>query len=121
MYVSYHQDDCHTWLPLAKFAYNNAEHSSTKQSPFFTIYRRNPSFDSIHIPQDSPSGTLSTKLQSVKQVFKEELDSAKRRFKKYADRNRSIPPDFQPGKKVWLASKNIKTKRPTKKLSERWL
>ncbi|MBW0475212.1 hypothetical protein O181_014927 [Austropuccinia psidii MF-1] len=63
MYVSYHQDDWHTWLPLAEFAYNNAEHSSTKQSPFFTIYGRNPSFDSIHFSQDSPSGKLSTKLQ----------------------------------------------------------
>ncbi|MBW0566197.1 hypothetical protein O181_105912, partial [Austropuccinia psidii MF-1] len=52
---------------------------------------------------------------------KEELESAIRRFKKYADRNRSIPPDFQPGYKVWLASKNIRTTRPTKKLSERWL
>ncbi|MBW0556820.1 hypothetical protein O181_096535 [Austropuccinia psidii MF-1] len=37
-YVSYHQDDWCTWLPLAEFAYNNAKHSSTKQSPFFTIY-----------------------------------------------------------------------------------
>ncbi|MBW0555046.1 hypothetical protein O181_094761 [Austropuccinia psidii MF-1] len=55
------------------------------------------------------------------QVVKEELESAIRRFKKYADRNRAIPPDFQPGDKVWLASKNIKTTRPTKKLSERWL
>ncbi|MBW0569958.1 hypothetical protein O181_109673 [Austropuccinia psidii MF-1] len=26
IYVSYHQDDWHTWLPLAGFAYNNAEH-----------------------------------------------------------------------------------------------
>ncbi|MBW0495877.1 hypothetical protein O181_035592 [Austropuccinia psidii MF-1] len=119
MYVSYHQDDSHTWLPLAEFAHNNAEHSSPKQSPCFTIYGRNPSFDSIHISQDSPAGKLSTKLQSVQQVVKEELKSAIRRFKKYADRNRAIPSDFQPGDKVWLAPKNIKTTRPTKKLSER--
>ncbi|MBW0527117.1 hypothetical protein O181_066832 [Austropuccinia psidii MF-1] len=32
-----------------------------------------------------------------------------------------IPPDFQPGDKLWLSSKNIKTTRPTKKLSERSL
>ncbi|MBW0572041.1 hypothetical protein O181_111756 [Austropuccinia psidii MF-1] len=27
MYVSYHQDDWNTWLPLAKFAYNNSDNS----------------------------------------------------------------------------------------------
>ncbi|MBW0469499.1 hypothetical protein O181_009214 [Austropuccinia psidii MF-1] len=75
MYVIYHQDDWHTWLLLAEFAYNNAEHSSTRQSPFFTIYGRNPSFYSIHISQCSPSGKLSTELQSVQQVVKEELES----------------------------------------------
>ncbi|MBW0521170.1 hypothetical protein O181_060885 [Austropuccinia psidii MF-1] len=91
------------------------------QSPFFTIYGGNSSFDSIHISQDSPAGKLSTKLQSVKQVFTEELESAIRRFKKYADRNRTIPPDFQPGDRLWLATKNIKTTRPTKKLSKRCL
>ncbi|MBW0529115.1 hypothetical protein O181_068830 [Austropuccinia psidii MF-1] len=63
MYFSYHQDDWCTWLPPAEFAYNNAEHSSTKQSPLFSIYGRNPSFDSIHISQVSPAGKLSTKLQ----------------------------------------------------------
>ncbi|MBW0540079.1 hypothetical protein O181_079794 [Austropuccinia psidii MF-1] len=105
MYVSYHQDDWHTWLPLAEFAYNNAEHSSTKQSPFFTIYGRNPSFDSIHISQDTPARKLATKPQSVQKVVKEELESAIKHFKKYADRNRAIPPDFQPWDKLWLASK----------------
>ncbi|MBW0574038.1 hypothetical protein O181_113753 [Austropuccinia psidii MF-1] len=121
IYVSYHQDDWHTWIPMAEFAYINAERSSKKQSPFFTIYGRNPIFDSIHISQDSPAGKLSTKLQSVQKVVKEELESSIRRLNKYADRNRKIPPDFQLGDKVWLASKNIKTTRPTKKLSKRWL
>ncbi|MBW0582801.1 hypothetical protein O181_122516 [Austropuccinia psidii MF-1] len=121
MYVSYHQYDWHTWLPLAEFAYDYTEHSSTKQSPFLTIYGRNPSFDSIHISQDTPAGKLSTKLQSVQQVVKEEFKSEIKCFKKYADRNRAIPPDFQPWNKVWLASKNRNTTRPTKKLSERWL
>ncbi|MBW0486898.1 hypothetical protein O181_026613 [Austropuccinia psidii MF-1] len=68
----------------------------------------------------TPTRKLSTKLQSVKQVVKEELESEIRRFKKYQERNRAIPPDFQPGDKGWLASKNIKATRPTKKLSERW-
>ncbi|MBW0540116.1 hypothetical protein O181_079831 [Austropuccinia psidii MF-1] len=120
-YFSYHQDDWNAWLLLAEFSYNNAEHSLTKQPPFFTIYGRNPGFDSIHISQDTPAGKVSTKLQSVKQVFKEELESAIKCFKKYTDRNREGPPDFQPGDKVWLSCKNIKTTRPTKKISERWL
>ncbi|MBW0522624.1 hypothetical protein O181_062339 [Austropuccinia psidii MF-1] len=34
MYVSYHQYYWNTWLPLSEFAYNNSDHSSTKQSPF---------------------------------------------------------------------------------------
>ncbi|MBW0580999.1 hypothetical protein O181_120714 [Austropuccinia psidii MF-1] len=120
MYVSYHQDDWHTWLPLAEFPYNIEEHLLTKQSPFFTIYGRNPSFYSIHISQDSHAGKSSTKIQSVQEAVKEELESEIRRFKKYADRNRSIPTYFQPGDKVWLASKSFKTTRPSKKLSERW-
>ncbi|MBW0477003.1 hypothetical protein O181_016718 [Austropuccinia psidii MF-1] len=51
MYISYHQDDRDTCLPLPEFAYDNSEQLSTKQSPFLTIYGRNPSFYSIHISQ----------------------------------------------------------------------
>ncbi|MBW0544407.1 hypothetical protein O181_084122 [Austropuccinia psidii MF-1] len=108
MYFSYHQDDWHTWL-------------LTKKSPFFTIYGRNPSLDPVHISQHTPAGKVSRELQSVQQVVKEELESEIKHLKKYEYRNRAMPPDFQPGHKVWLASKNIKTTRPTKKLSERWM
>ncbi|MBW0511665.1 hypothetical protein O181_051380 [Austropuccinia psidii MF-1] len=102
-------------------AFHPETDGQTERSPFLTIYGKNPSFDSIHISQDTPAGKSSKKLQSVQQVVKKESESAIKHFKKYADRNRETPPDFQPGYKVWLASKNIKTTRPTKKLSERWL
>ncbi|MBW0567721.1 hypothetical protein O181_107436 [Austropuccinia psidii MF-1] len=97
MYVSYHQDDWNTWLPLAEFAYNNSDHSSTKQSPFFTVYGRDPHFDSVHITQDTPAGKLSTKIQSVQQDVKRELEVAINRFKRYADKSRASPPVFNPG------------------------
>ncbi|MBW0509320.1 hypothetical protein O181_049035 [Austropuccinia psidii MF-1] len=55
MYVSYHQDDWNTWLPLAELSYSNSDHSSTKQSPFFTVYGRYPQFDSVNNTQDNPA------------------------------------------------------------------
>ncbi|MBW0564884.1 hypothetical protein O181_104599 [Austropuccinia psidii MF-1] len=121
MYFSYHQDDWNTWLPLAEFAYNNSDHSSTKQSPFLTVYGRDPHFDSVHITQDTFSENLSTKIQSVQQDVRRELEVSIIRFKSYADKSRASPPVFNPGDMVWISSKNIKSTRPTKKLSERWL
>ncbi|MBW0518073.1 hypothetical protein O181_057788, partial [Austropuccinia psidii MF-1] len=48
MYFSYHQDNWNTLIPLAEFAYNNSDHSSTKQSPFFTVYGRSSFLLSSH-------------------------------------------------------------------------
>ncbi|MBW0505290.1 hypothetical protein O181_045005 [Austropuccinia psidii MF-1] len=61
-FVSYHKDHWNTWLPLPEFAYNNSDHSSTKQSLFFTVYGKDPQFASVQITQDTPSVNLSTKI-----------------------------------------------------------
>ncbi|MBW0549771.1 hypothetical protein O181_089486 [Austropuccinia psidii MF-1] len=95
--------------------------SSTKQSLFSTFYERDPQFDSAHITQDTPSEKLSTKIQSVKQDVKRELEVSINRLKRYAAKSRASPPGFSPGDMVLLSSKNIKSTIPTKKLSERWL
>ncbi|MBW0495640.1 hypothetical protein O181_035355 [Austropuccinia psidii MF-1] len=121
MYFSYHQDDWKTWLPLAEFSYNNSDHSSTKQSTFSTVYGRDPQFESVHITQETPAGKLSTKLQAVQQYVKRELEVSINRSKRYADKSRASPPVFNPGDMARLSSKNIKSTRTTKKLSERWL
>ncbi|MBW0553285.1 hypothetical protein O181_093000 [Austropuccinia psidii MF-1] len=121
MYDSYHQDDWNTRLPLAEFSYKNSDHSSTKHLLFFTLYGRDPQFDSVHITQATPARKLLTKVQSVQKDIQREFQVAINRFKRYADKSRASPPVFQPRNMVWLSSKNIKSTRPTKKLSERWL
>ncbi|MBW0486819.1 hypothetical protein O181_026534 [Austropuccinia psidii MF-1] len=97
IYASYHQHYWNTWIPMAKFSYNNSDHSSTKQSMFFTFYGKDPHFDSVHITQDTSAGMLSTKFQSVQQDVKRELEVSINRFKGYADKSRASPPVFNPG------------------------
>ncbi|MBW0508648.1 hypothetical protein O181_048363 [Austropuccinia psidii MF-1] len=121
MYLSYHQDDWTTWLPLAEFAYHNSDHYSTKQSPFLTVYGRDQHFDSVQITQDTTAGRLTIRIQSVQQDCKRKLEVSTNRFERYADKSRAGPPVCNPGEMVWLSSKNIKSTRHTKKLSERWL
>ncbi|MBW0487360.1 hypothetical protein O181_027075 [Austropuccinia psidii MF-1] len=100
MYVSYHQYYWNTWLPLAEFSYSNSYHYSTKQSLFFTVYGRDPQLDSAQITQEIPDGKLATKIQSVQQEVKRELEVAIDRLKRYADKSRERPPVFNPGDMV---------------------
>ncbi|MBW0515643.1 hypothetical protein O181_055358 [Austropuccinia psidii MF-1] len=100
MYFSYHRDYWNTWLPLAEFAYNNSDNSSTKQSLFFNVYGRDPQFDSVHITQDTPARKQSTKIKSVQKAVKRKLAVAINRFKRHADKSRASPPAFNPGDMV---------------------
>ncbi|MBW0466420.1 hypothetical protein O181_006135 [Austropuccinia psidii MF-1] len=120
-YVSYHQDDWDTFFPLAEFAYNNSDHSSTKKSPFFTVYGRDPQFDSVHITQDNPAGKVSTKIQSVQQDVKRELEISINRFKRYAGKSRASPPFSILVTWYGFLPRNSNQLDPPKTLSERWL
>ena len=119
MYVNYQQDDWAQWLPLAEFAYNNSTHSATKHSPFFTLYGRHPQFDSVHVDDSHPSSHYLLTIQQVQSHLKDNLAAANERYKIAADRSRSEPPSFAVGDMVWLDSSNIRSTRPTKKLSEK--
>ena len=50
LYVNHHQDDWVDWLPICKFAANNAISDSTQVSPFFANFGKDPgmNFDFDH-------------------------------------------------------------------------
>ncbi|MBW0564839.1 hypothetical protein O181_104554 [Austropuccinia psidii MF-1] len=66
-----------------------------------------PQFNSVQITQDNPAGNLSTKIQSVQQDFKRELEAAIHQFKRYADKSRASPPDFNLGEMMVGSISNL--------------
>jgi hypothetical protein len=76
---------------LAKFAYNNTLHASTKVSPFFANYGFHPRF-SLSIPASSKNPSAEARarmLQEVHHNLSVKLSISSDRYKDQANRLRS--------------------------------
>ena len=118
-FINYNQDDWFQMLPLAEFAYNNSYTTATKSTPFHANYGFHPK--TIY-PPDSKTKNPASKhyghwLRSIHQKTADTLEETKRRMGKYYDQGKRTTPEMNPGDWVLLNTKNICTKRPTKKLS----
>jgi hypothetical protein len=124
LYCNYQQDNWSDLLPIVEFAYNNSPHSTTQVSPFFANYGYHPratlSLDvSVH---DTNTHNFSRSLSELHDYCHEQVAISQSQNQVPADRLRSpIPDNLKPGAFVWLNSKNIKTKRPMKKLDHKRL
>lgn len=125
-YVNYQQDDWAQYLPLAEFAANNHVSETTTVSPFFANYGFDPrcSFE-LDIRQDNPeeieAQQTAEALADIHDVVRSEMRFAQARHQANADRNRVPAPAFQPGDRVWLNARNIRTQRPSRKLDNKRL
>ncbi|KAE8216955.1 hypothetical protein CF319_g8841, partial [Tilletia indica] len=129
-FTNYQQSDWSDFLPLAEFAYNNSEHSTTQTTPFFANKGYHPSFDfkapqGDIVGQDNPYHPLATSvvdhLASIHSFLVEQITLANERSAKAYDAKHMPSPNFNIGDMVMLSSKNIKTKRPSHKLDYRFL
>jgi len=118
IFSTYQQDNWSDLLPLAEFAYNNATHSGTQMSPFFANYGFHPRMDPIPQYTDKvpTAENFAQYLQDISQQLQQNLKEAQEISKYHADKKRSKPPEINVNDFVWLSLKNIKTKRPSKKL-----
>jgi len=118
IYCSYQQDDWASFLPSASFAYNNAEHATTRVSPFFANYGYHPRFapDEWDLNALSTSSTeMVEQLSDVHDLCKKNIELANIDYAKYYNRKRGEAPLFEVGDSVLLNLANITTKRPSKK------
>jgi hypothetical protein len=118
MFVNYDQDDWVEWLPLAEFVFNNTPSDATGLTPFFANKGYHPRL-TLSL-KDVPSHKAHLKAQELKQVheyLKEGIQQSNRNYEKQANRSRrEESTEWRVGTKVWLNTKNIRTKRPSKKL-----
>ncbi len=122
-YCNYQQDNWSMLLPLAEFAYNNAPSETTGVSPFFANkgYHLNLA---VHLERDLASNRareFAVDLGELHEYLKTEMTEAQRRFQKSADARRMPPPDFTLGEQAYIRERYFCTRRPTKKLTEKYL
>jgi len=119
IFVNYDQDDRYHLLPLAEFAYNNSVTNPHNMTPFFANYRYHPQTEWLKEREwRNPGATLYTHwMQTIHQQTRQFLEKTREAMGRYYDRKAKQQPDFNIGNMVMLNTKNIHTKRPSKKLA----
>ena len=102
---------------MAEFAYNNSKNANTGYTPFKLNcgYYPRMSYEKDVDPHSQSKSTdeLSEELRELMVVYRENLHHAQELQKRAHDKGVK-PRSYAPGKKVWLNSKFIKTKRNCK-------
>ena len=114
MYSSARQDDWAELLPLAEYAYNNAENSSTKASPFLLLYGYHPSPDGE--PVDNKKWNTGQLIAEARRI----LELARGEMARYANRKRRVAP-FKVGDQVYLSSKHLGIVQASAKLGPKFV
>ncbi|KAI0992997.1 hypothetical protein K3495_g15187, partial [Podosphaera aphanis] len=128
-YCNYQQDDWADWLPSAEYNANDTESATTKVTPFFANSAQHPrseitpprdpnppsTSDYLRIQQNLANDFIN-QMNDLNTFLRKNMTASQAFYEKYANQHRSNPPSYQVGDKVFVNAKNIKTKRPSKKL-----
>ena len=111
---------------MAEFVVDNQFSETIKATPFMANYGFLPRLTfklhpQIQKKQITEATSMATKLAEIPEWLKAEIADAQERQAEYANDSRLTAPQFIPGDKVWLSSKHIITKRPTRKLDHKRL
>ena len=113
-FVNFEQNDWARLLPMAEFTYNNAKNASSGHTPFklncgfypWMLYEEDVDLRS----QFKSADELSAELRELMIVCQKNLHYAQEFQKRAHDKGVKLQ-NYALGKKVWLNSKYIKTKR----------
>jgi hypothetical protein len=121
-YMNYQQDNWVNLLPMAQYAYNDATHEATGETPFFLNSGYETTINNEPRMDEYPADLAQTSKDNIRQLhqdLQQDLQFTAYKMKKYYDRNRLSEPTFEEGDLVLLSTKNLKSNRPNKRLDQK--
>lgn len=123
VYCNERQNDWAELLSIAEFAYQQSEHKTLGCSPFYAMYAYNPVLE-LTTEDSDPKREVPAPKERAKEIHALRDALAERwhrlaasQAKTYNKKHQSQ--EFKEGDLVMLSTKNLKQKRPNKKLSDK--
>ena len=129
IYVSKHQRDWDRFIPFALFAYRTAIQESTKETPFYLIYGRDPCLPLDVLPSapiskyasvDDYKQEVIKRTQEARYLAQQCIERAQfNQTIKYNASKKVKDSEFKPGDRVWLYTPQV-AKGVSSKLAHLW-
>ena len=131
-YVNFLQNDWASWLPSAEFVINNHASETTQRTPFLINSGQHPKmglepdpFVSKHMDLQKKKDKVLVndfveKMTTINEVFKKQIVFVQTSYENFANKNKQNVPNYIVNDEVWFDTRNMQTKRLSKKLSDKF-
>ena len=105
-------------LPKAEFAYNNSRNVTTGLTPFMALVGYDPATEMTTSPPPVDVPAVTERVANLKRLRADIKASWKHAVEQQAlyHRQRTKAKSYNVGDRVYLSGRNIRTRRPNKKL-----
>jgi hypothetical protein len=104
---------------MAQLAYNNKKLESIGQTPYYANHGTH-----LHLfkrtflgPKSAAALATADKIKKIHKILRTSLEKAQRQSISHINKKRKMAPQLKKGDKVYLLTKNLRTKRPSKGLN----